>query len=297
MLLLGLLIVSCGGEDMSPEGRIRAGVDSAVEAAKDRDVLGVRSFISESYRDDRNQGKDALGLLLSTHLKRPTFLHIFHRMKSLSVDPTGTAEAVIMVAFGAREIPGPESLVEVNADIYRLELTLADEEGIWRVTAASWSPGEASDFLWVWTDWRKKIVSTPRFQAIIPVLPTPNLSGSIDFYVKKLGFKDVTPPQKGYAVLVRDDLAIHLQEWEQAEFEACTTPQFRIRVDDLDAVYQEFKSQDAFSHPVEIQEKTPWGTREFGFFDPSRVAIFVYQNLAWRIRMSFDRDRMPELVV
>lgn len=133
VLLLGLLLVSCGGEDMSPEGRIRAGVDSAVEAAKDR--------------DDRNQGKDALGLLLSTHLKRPTFLHIFHRMKSLSVDPTGTAEAVIMVAFGAREIPGPESLVEVNADIYRLELTLADEEGIWRVTAASWSPGEASDFL------------------------------------------------------------------------------------------------------------------------------------------------------
>jgi catechol 2,3-dioxygenase-like lactoylglutathione lyase family enzyme len=123
-------------------------------------------------------------------------------------------------------------------------------------------------------------VSTARLQAIIPVLPTPDLAGSIDFYVKKLGFRDVTPPQDGYAVLVRDDLAVHLQEWERVEFESCTTPQIRIRVDDLDAAYREFQGQDAFSHPVAIREETPWRTREFGFFDPNRVAIFVYQNLS-----------------
>jgi len=147
VLLVGLFLVSCGGEDTTPEGRIRAGVDAAVEAAKDRDALGVRSFISESYQDERGQGKDALGLLLSAHLKRPTFLHIFHKVKTLTVDPAGTAEAVIMVAFGSKEIPGAESLVEVNADIYRIELTLADEEGTWRVTSANWKSGKASDFL------------------------------------------------------------------------------------------------------------------------------------------------------
>ena len=94
VLLLALFSVSCGGEDSTPEGQIRAGVDSAVKAAKDRDVLGVRSFISESYRDDRDQGKDALGLLLSAHLKRSTILHIFHKVKSLEVDPSGTAEGL-----------------------------------------------------------------------------------------------------------------------------------------------------------------------------------------------------------
>jgi len=124
------------------------------------------------------------------------------------------------------------------------------------------------------------IVSTPRFQAIIPILPTPDLSGTIDFYVKKLGFRDVTPPQDGYAVLVRDDLALHLQEWEPKDFESVTTPQIRIRVKDLDAAYQEFEKAGAFGRPVQIREKTPWGTREFGFLDPSRVAIFVYQDLS-----------------
>ena len=146
-LLLGMFCMSCGGEDTTPEGRIRAGVDGAVEAAKDRDVLGIRSFISESYRDDMGQGKDAVGLLLSAHLKRPTFLHIFHKVKSVSVDPSGTAEAVVMVAFGTKEIPGAESLVEVNADVYRIELDLADEEGTWRVTGATWKQGKATDFL------------------------------------------------------------------------------------------------------------------------------------------------------
>ena len=122
-------------------------------------------------------------------------------------------------------------------------------------------------------------MTTARLEVIIPVLPTPDLAGSIDYYVKKLGFEDVTPPQEGYAVLVRNGLPLHLQEWEQKEFESCTTPQIRIRVEDLDVVYQEFEAAGAFGHPVQIREKTPWGTREFGFFDPSRVAIFVYQDL------------------
>lgn len=33
-------------------------------------------------------------------------------------------------------------------------------------------------------------------QAIIPILPTPNVTESIDFYVQKMGFQDVTPPQE-----------------------------------------------------------------------------------------------------
>ena len=68
-------------------------------------------------------------------------------------------------------------------------------------------------------------------------------------------------------------------ELESAVNTATAGDTIYIRVDDLDAVYEEFKSQDAFSHPVQIREQTPWGTREFGFFDPNRVAIFVYQDL------------------
>ena len=120
-------------------------------------------------------------------------------------------------------------------------------------------------------------------QAIIPILPTPNVAESIDFYVQKMGFQDVSPPQEdgsGYAVLVRNGLALHLQGWDAGEFESITTPQIRIRVEDLDAMYQEFESAGAFGHPVAIREETPWGTREFGFFDPNRVGIIVYQNLS-----------------
>jgi len=78
---------------------------------------------------------------------------------------------------------------------------------------------------------------------------------------------------------VSDGLEIHLQGWDPQEFESTTTPQIRIRVGIVDAFYRELETRGAFSHPVKTRERTPWGTKEFGLFDPNRVGIIAHQNL------------------
>jgi hypothetical protein len=38
-------------------------------------------------------------------------------------------------------------LKNLSADVYRFDLTLADEDGTWRVVRAAWSPATVKDLL------------------------------------------------------------------------------------------------------------------------------------------------------
>jgi catechol 2,3-dioxygenase-like lactoylglutathione lyase family enzyme len=117
----------------------------------------------------------------------------------------------------------------------------------------------------------------------IPALPVRDASAAVDFYQERLGF-DVLHHDGGFAVLARDDAVLHLweagdQSWRErdsierpvrsgAESFIAGTASCRIRVEGVDALYDELRANEVF-HPVSKDgvTDTDFGSREFATLD------------------------------
>jgi catechol 2,3-dioxygenase-like lactoylglutathione lyase family enzyme len=106
---------------------------------------------------------------------------------------------------------------------------------------------------------------------------------AVGFYRDRLSFR-VLHHDGGFAVLGRDDAVIHLWEasdetWRDrdtidrpvrsgAESFIAGTASCRIVVDDVDALYEEYRASDVL-HPVSKDgvDDTDFGTREFATLD------------------------------
>ncbi len=121
-------------------------------------------------------------------------------------------------------------------------------------------------------------MSTAHFQRVSPVLAVRNVSDAIDFYTKKLGFelKGTDRPQDPkYATVGRDEVRLNLQWHDAADFTG-EGPELRFLVDDVDGLFEEYRTKDVFHARTALQD-TPWGTREFAFFDLDGNGLFFYR--------------------
>ena len=116
---------------------------------------------------------------------------------------------------------------------------------------------------------------------IHPVLPVQNVLAALFFYVNKLGFEIAfadDPKNPTYAGVKRDHIEIHLQWHDEKEWDsAFNTTMLRIVTQNVDALFEEFKSQDVFHKSTEVKN-TPWQTREFAFYDLYKNGLTFYQN-------------------
>lgn len=118
------------------------------------------------------------------------------------------------------------------------------------------------------------------FHEVNPVLPCRDVTAAVEFYVTKLGFtarfKDAAQPK--YAGVRRDGVELHLQWHEATEWERVERPSLRFYVDDVDALYDEFRGRDIIHDAVTLRD-TPWSTREFAFCDPDGNELTFYEDL------------------
>ena len=118
------------------------------------------------------------------------------------------------------------------------------------------------------------------FKQVHPVLPCRDVVLAINFYVDKLRFeehfRDASDPK--YAGVRRDGVEIHLQWHDPEEWTRVERPMLRFLVADVDALYEEFKGRDVFHHNTAVRD-TPWGTREFAFFDLDQNGLTFYRDL------------------
>ena len=117
---------------------------------------------------------------------------------------------------------------------------------------------------------------------IHPVLPVKDVNKAVEFYVDKLGFKlaftDTTSAQ-GYAGVSRDAIEIHLQWHDEKEWiDGMDRPMLRIYVDNIEALFEEYKTKAVFHARTSLKE-TPWGTREFAFYDICGNGLTFYRDL------------------
>lgn len=118
------------------------------------------------------------------------------------------------------------------------------------------------------------------FKAVHPVIPSRDVARSVAFYVDRLGFTflgqdDADAPR--YAVVERGGAQIHIQWHDPAEWSAVERPSLRFYVTGLDALHAEYEPHGVFHERTKIRD-TPWGTREFAFFDPDRNGLTFYRD-------------------
>jgi uncharacterized glyoxalase superfamily protein PhnB len=108
-----------------------------------------------------------------------------------------------------------------------------------------------------------------KLSRIAPEIPVSNLRESIEYYEQKLGFRVVMEmPAGDYAIVERDEIAIHLF---QDEARRHSPVGMHIFTDELDELYAELKQRGArLSRDIMRQ---PWGNRDFRVNDLSRNEI------------------------
>ena len=108
-----------------------------------------------------------------------------------------------------------------------------------------------------------------RLSRIAPELPVSNLQTSLTYYEQKLGFRIAMElPEGDYAVVERDDIAVHLfQDNTQDHFPVG----IHIFTNDLDELHDELRQRGAsVTQPI---ERKPWGNRDFRVKDDSGNVI------------------------
>ena len=108
--------------------------------------------------------------------------------------------------------------------------------------------------------------------SVTPLIPAgPRLADAIRFYTEELGF--VVIWQDGtMAGVQRGGVAINLVQNSNSVWAENSSAS--IGVDDLDALYHEYRSIQAHVGPLELKS---WGRREFHMILPSGVCLQFYQ--------------------
>lgn len=120
------------------------------------------------------------------------------------------------------------------------------------------------------------------FIQVNPVIPASDMVQTIDFYENKMGFTNVFDSSHyedgpiNYAILCRQSICLHFQLFESLK--GLTAPNIRIQVEEIEPLFEEYKTRGILDDKNELTI-TPWGTKEFAFFDPNKSALTFYEDL------------------
>lgn len=114
---------------------------------------------------------------------------------------------------------------------------------------------------------------------IHPKLPMRSKAVTKDFYLKKLGFKNLGDTDfDGYLLILKDKIQIHFFEFNELDPKN-NYGQVYIRTNDIDNLYQTLLDNNVSIHPNGILEIKPWGQKEFAILDPDNNLLTFGQSL------------------
>jgi hypothetical protein len=140
--------MACSSEPESQKDRIRAMVKRAEAAVKDKDMGELSPLISDGYRDGSGHDKKAIEAMLRYHFLRHRSIHLFTRIKEITLTNRTRADLIVLVAMAGRPISKSKDLLRFRADLYRFEIGLAaDAKGRWKAIQCQWQQALPRDFL------------------------------------------------------------------------------------------------------------------------------------------------------
>lgn len=127
---------ACGGDD-SPEAQVRAVIAEAQRAAEDRDASALFDLIAPGYHDGRGNGAEEIRRYVRGYLIAHQSIHMLTRVEEVELPASDLARVRATVGMLGRETESQSSW-DLAAEVYEFDITLAREDGKWRVTRADW---------------------------------------------------------------------------------------------------------------------------------------------------------------
>ena len=114
---------------------------------------------------------------------------------------------------------------------------------------------------------------------IHPKLPMRNKSITKNFYINKLGFKNIGSFDfQGYLMIQKDNIEIHFFEFKDLDPKE-NYGQVYIRTNNINELYQQFINQKTEIHPNGSLDIKPWGQKEFSLLDPDNNLLTFGQSI------------------
>ncbi|WP_411896108.1 bleomycin resistance protein [Winogradskyella sp. A2] len=114
---------------------------------------------------------------------------------------------------------------------------------------------------------------------IHPKIPMRNKHITREFYINKLGFKQLgTADYDGYLMLKRDQIEVHFFQFTTLDPKE-NYGQVYIRTDNIDKFYSSLVENKTEIHPNGKLQIKPWGQKEFSILDPDSNLLTFGQKI------------------
>lgn len=112
-----------------------------------------------------------------------------------------------------------------------------------------------------------------------PKLPMRDKAITSDYYINKLGFKNVgNEDYDGYLILQKDDVQIHFFEFKELDSLENYSGVY-IRTNDIEGLYQSMLNNQVSIHPNAPLQVKPWGQKEFALLDVDNNLLTFGQSV------------------
>ena len=114
---------------------------------------------------------------------------------------------------------------------------------------------------------------------INPKLPMRDKTATRDYYINKLGFREIGSADfDGYLMVQKDNIQIHFFEFKELEPNE-NYGQVYIRTDNIDELYQSLLDKKISIHPNGHLQIKPWGQKEFALLDADNNLLTFGQSI------------------
>jgi catechol 2,3-dioxygenase-like lactoylglutathione lyase family enzyme len=112
-----------------------------------------------------------------------------------------------------------------------------------------------------------------------PKMPMRNKTATKDFYVNKLGFRNVgSSDYDGYLMVEKDSIEIHFFEFKELEPKENYAGVY-IRTNNIESLYQSLLDNKISIHPNGRLQTKAWGQKEFALLDPDNNLLTFGQSI------------------
>jgi hypothetical protein len=148
IFLFSIFLLSACTEDMDdPEVRIRNMVSAMESAVQQRSLDQVKELVSSDYKDQWNNDRRAALRSLLFYFQGHQSIHLLTRISDIQLnDDASQARVIVYVGMAGQPVDKSESLIALNADLYRFDVDLIADGDKWLVSSARWEKARVENF-------------------------------------------------------------------------------------------------------------------------------------------------------
>jgi len=147
LCLASILIAACNKDTSSPEQQIRSTILAMESAVEQRSLDNVKKRVSTDYKDEWNGSRRAALRSLMFYFQGHQSIHLITNISDIQIGEDGNrARAIVYVGMAGKPVEKSESLIDINADLYRFDVDLIADGNEWLVTSARWQPARPENF-------------------------------------------------------------------------------------------------------------------------------------------------------